>query len=462
MYQCVWYRKDLRVGDHPALTQAMQQGPTVALFVHTPEQWQQHHMATRQRHFIESNLVALRAQLAELNVPLLEVNWQDFANTEQNLANWCQANQIGAVHCHQEPELNERRRDAAVSERLSAVGIDFHQYHGDCLLPYGAVTNQSGAMYRRFTPYRNAAVKLMAGQAMTVLPVPVAQAPLSVKSQELAKDHQDLLWPAGEGEASKRLTAFAVAKAVDYQTARDTPSIDGTSSLSPYLALGVISPKQCLAALISHTDNPFLAPESGAFSWLNELIWRDFYRHLLVACPSLSKGLPFVEKGRMIRWNNDPEQFKAWCRGETGYPLVDAAMRQLLQTGWMHNRLRMVVASFLTKHLMIDWRWGERFFSEHLVDGDLAANNGGWQWSASTGCDAQPYFRMFNPIRQSEKFDPKGIFIRNLIQPLGHLTNQQVHMPDESVRPAGYPPPLVEHSWARARALDHFSVLGKS
>jgi deoxyribodipyrimidine photo-lyase len=211
---------------------------------------------------------------------------------------------------------------------------------------------------------------------------------------------------------------------------------------------------------------------SPAKTWLNELIWREFYRHLLVAFPRLSRGQNFNLLGKNIQWRNDADEFSAWCKGQTGYPIVDAAMRQLNQTGWMHNRLRMVVASFLTKHLLIDWRWGEKYFRQHLIDGDLAANNGGWQWSAGTGCDAQPYFRVFNPMAQSSKFDPDASFIKQYVPEVANWPLKTIHQPQSvanSVPSASlfdqaqpeYPSPIVEHAMARKRAIEVLSSLKK-
>jgi deoxyribodipyrimidine photo-lyase len=198
------------------------------------------------------------------------------------------------------------------------------------------------------------------------------------------------------------------------------------------------------------------ASDSGHFVWLNELIWRDFYRHLLYHFPRLSQEQNFNQKYNSMQWLNNKSHFSLWCQGQTGYPIVDAAMRQLNQTGWMHNRLRMIVASFLTKHLLIDWRWGERYFMSKLIDGDLAANNGGWQWAASTGCDAQPYFRIFNPIRQSERFDLKGAFIRKYLPELKDVPDNKIHFPHDFIEASAmqcYWPAMVDHKAARARAL---------
>ena len=209
-----------------------------------------------------------------------------------------------------------------------------------------------------------------------------------------------------------------------------------------------------------HNVPNILDKQSGAeFAWLNQIVWRDFYRHLLYHYPNLCKHTNFNQKYDALDWPNNPFLFKAWCEGKTGYPIVDAAMRQLVQTGWMHNRLRMIVASFLTKHLLIDWRIGEAFFAKHLIDYDLANNNGGWQWAAGTGCDAQPYFRIFNPITQSQKFDPEGTFIRKYVPELNRFSNKDIHFPHKVIKSEKlnvYWPAIVDHKTARQNALDFY------
>ncbi|MFC7001925.1 cryptochrome/photolyase family protein [Pseudobowmanella zhangzhouensis] len=222
-------------------------------------------------------------------------------------------------------------------------------------------------------------------------------------------------WPAGEQLAQQQLQRFVHEAIRDYKQTRDFPAQDNTSRLSAYQAVGALSTMQCLRAALAENNGELDSGNEGIVTWINELIWRDFYRHLLVAYPDLCKHKAFKSDTDRLPWKHDEDKFQRWCEGNTGYPIVDAAMRQMNQTGWMHNRLRMIVAMFLTKHLFIDWRWGERYFMQKLVDGDLASNNGGWQWSASTGCDAVPYFRIFNPVTQSERFDPKGDFIRNYV-----------------------------------------------
>lgn len=239
-----------------------------------------------------------------------------------------------------------------------------------------------------------------------------------------------------------------------YDQARDFPAVAGTSGLSPYLAIGALSSRMCLAGVISAEQS------RGGTTWKNELLWRDFYHHLMFFIPDLSRQACFHAWGDRLVWDDNPELLAAWQAGETGYPIVDAAMRQLNQTGWMHNRLRMIVASFLTKDLHIDWRHGQAYFMRHLVDGDFPANNGGWQWSASTGCDAQPYFRIFNPVSQGKKFDPGGRFVRAWIPELEAVPDRYVHCPwtwKGSTQSSAYPPPIVDHAKARLVALQRYS-----
>jgi deoxyribodipyrimidine photo-lyase len=251
-----------------------------------------------------------------------------------------------------------------------------------------------------------------------------------------------------------------------YASGRDRLDLDGTSRLSPYLRFGMVSGRQAVVrALQAIEAAPDEAAREGARTWLDELIWREFYVSILHHFPEVRQG-NFRAEYDHLRWENDEGAFDAWCRGQTGYPVVDAAMRQLVQTGWMHNRGRMIVASFLVKDLLIDWRWGERHFMQHLVDGDPAANNGGWQWSAGTGTDAAPYFRIFNPVRQGEKHDPDGGYVRRWVPELADVPEQYLHapweMPSDLQQEVGcvigrdYPAPVIDHGWARKRTLEAF------
>jgi len=273
-------------------------------------------------------------------------------------------------------------------------------------------------------------------------------------------------WPAGEREALRRLDRFVEERIERYDVDRDHPAIEATSTLSPYLACGVISPRQCLAAVADVHEGSIDTTGAGAKTWISELVWREFYRHVLFGFPRVCRGRPFKPETEALNWCDDSDAFRAWCEGRTGVPIVDAAMRQLARTGWMHNRLRMIVAMYLTKDLFVDWREGERFFMHQLVDGDFANNNGGWQWSASTGTDAAPYFRVFNPTSQSRRYDSHGEFIRTWCPELQHLDDRSIHEPASlsAERRGGldYPAPLVDHAEARRRTLAEWGRISRA
>lgn len=297
------------------------------------------------------------------------------------------------------------------------------------------------------------------------------QAPLQIQSDPIPQHVEGFEkperalqahWPAGEAEAQGRLSRFLDETIDDYQQLRDLPAKPGTSQLSAYLAAGVISPRQCLHGALASNRGEFDSGSAGVQTWINELLWREFYKHILTGYPQVSRHRAFRAQTEALPWRDAPADLEAWEQGRTGFPIIDAAMRQLLHTGWMHNRLRMVVAMFLSKNLLIDWRKGERYFMRHLIDGDLAANNGGWQWSASTGTDAVPYFRIFNPISQSQRFDPQGRFIRHWLPELRDLDDKTIHEPvkhrdlfDNNL----YHCPMVNLSSSRQRALEAFKGL---
>jgi deoxyribodipyrimidine photo-lyase len=251
-----------------------------------------------------------------------------------------------------------------------------------------------------------------------------------------------------ETELRERGVPLLYVEVPSYREQRDVPSVDGTSRLSPALAAGALSIRECWRRA------PWQESE-GALVWQNELLWRDFYKYVMWHYPHVCKKLAWRGDVGHVPWRHDDKEFRQWCDGRTGIPIIDAAMRQLQHSGWMHNRLRMLTAMFLTKHLLIDWRWGERWFMQHLIDGDFAANNGGWQWSASTGTDAAPYFRVFNPVTQSRRFDPDGTFIRKYVPELAGLDNAAIHDPG-LLRPDDYPAPIIDLAFGRERALTAF------
>ncbi|MDH3686719.1 MAG: DNA photolyase family protein, partial [Myxococcales bacterium] len=262
---------------------------------------------------------------------------------------------------------------------------------------------------------------------------------------------------AGEAAALQRLRSFLDRHVEAYEKARDFPALDATSRLSPYLRFGALSIRRCIqeAQKAAERDS---SKRAGTAKWLDELVWREFYHAILDVHPRVLRG-SFRREYDSLEWVNDEAEFAAWCAGRTGYPFVDAAMRQLLATGFMHNRARMVTASFLTKDLLVDWRWGERFFMSRLLDGDPASNNGGWQWAASTGTDAQPYFRIFNPVAQGERFDPEGEYVRRWVPELAGFSGKSAHRPwEQPLLAPDYPAPIVDHAERRKLALERFKA----
>lgn len=475
LLQLVWLRSDLRVHDNTALAAAAARGPVVAVVAPCYAQWRQHGHGANKLDFLRRGLHVLQQALAGYHIPLKILDCDTFAEVPDALASLCSSLNVAALHFNDEYAVNERARDTEVRQRLIDMNIRLHHYTDMIAFAPGELLTGKGDYYGVFTPFSKRWHKEVDARRLEVQSAPAVQAvPSDTDGQPINGDAipplpEDLpspvdasLWPAGEDAAQERLERFMTFRARRYHDQRDLPATRGTSELSAYLALGMISARQCYAAV--RAENGSISDgDVGLTSWVNELIWREFYQHILVGFPRVNRHRPFQRHTEALTWRDDDAGFDAWCEGRTGYPLVDAAMRQLASTGWMHNRLRMVTAMFLTKHLLIDWRRGEAFFMTHLVDGELGANNGGWQWAASTGTDAAPYFRIFNPTTQGERFDKDADFIANLVPELSSLPAKHRHQPsDEDRHACGYPRPIVDHKAARLRALDTFKALSKS
>ena len=468
----IWFRKDLRINDNPALTNAIDNTieskmksatgnePCKALFISTPKQWQQHHMAPIQADFIERHLNFLALQLADVGIELEHIEATDYTDQISLLLRYCEEHQIDHIYANSEVEINEQDRDKTLFKKIEKRSVSFQLFEADVIVNKGQVLKADNSMYKVFTPFRNAWVSQLI-KHYVFINKPSKLVHNKIKNVKTITLNTPKIcsqkWPLVSNVLSHVIPSFIEDKHDEYKQYRDFPALKGTSGLSPYLAIGAISPKALLMHVLHKHPHLLDNPKAEHFCWVNELAWRDFYKHLLFHFPDLCKHRNFQKKYDGVIWSNTPENFKAWCEGRTGYPLVDAAMKQLVSTGWMHNRLRMVVASFLTKHLLIDWRLGERFFMEHLIDGDLSANNGGWQWAASTGCDAQPYFRIFNPITQSERFDPDGSFIKKYITELKEVPAKHIHFPHKYLasinKSAIYHESIVDHKIARLDAL---------
>lgn len=467
-----WFRADLRLADNTALYHAMQESSELmTVFILTSKTWQRHDAASCKIQFILNNLQSLSESLAKKGIPLLIRETDYFSECPQLLEQLCDECKINALYFNKQYELDELRRDKLVLKQLQTKVV-VKSYDDQCILAPGLVKSKQEQPLQIFTPFKKTwltiADEISAWQS-SKMPNKIFQT--TIKSNPIPKLTEWKtrinmeLWPAGEQAAGNRLKQFCSSQLSTYHEDRDFPCKNSTSQLSPYLAQGVISARQCIMQMMNqHQVNDFkqCQQDKGASIWLSELIWRDFYKHIVFFYPQVCMYKAFRSKTDKLPWNNDPPLYLAWCEGRTGYPLVDAAMRQLNQTGWMHNRLRMVVAMFLSKTLFLDWRLGERYFMQNLIDGDFAANNGGWQWSASTGTDAVPYFRIFNPTTQSQRFDPNGEFIKQFCPELSKLDHKSIHEPfqygikDDQIN---YPKPIVSYGKMREKVINLFKEI---
>ena len=473
----VWLRRDLRADDNAALHHALKRARRVhCVFVFdTTILDRLQDRDDRRVEFILASLIEFDGRLAELSRAAggggsgVIVRHGDPIDRIPALAL-----ELGAaeVHCNRDYEPDAVRRDDEVGQRLGQAGIALRTHKDQVIFEKDEVLTRDGRPYAVYTPYRRAwMARFGAGEAAcpyridglagSLAPKPAGEAlPRLTDIGFEPSDLAALPIAPGSGGGQVLLAEFE-ARMARYHEARDFPSVKGVSYLSVHLRFGTVSIRALVRAALAR-------PGEGARCWLGELIWREFYQQLLWHHPRVVDRA-FKPAFDAIHWEDDPAGFDAWCQGRTGYPLVDAAMRQLNGTGYMHNRLRMVAASFLTKDLGIDWRLGERYFARRLNDYDLAANNGGWQWAASTGCDAQPWFRIFNPVTQSRKFDADGRFIRRYLPELADVPQRFVHAPWEMTeaqqRASGcvlgrdYPRPIVDHAEARSRTLARFEAV---
>lgn len=468
MRMMMWFREDLRISDNTALYYASRAAKNglIAVYVISPQDWRQHTVAANRVDFILRNLHVLAESLEALNIPLVILHAEFSKKIPQLLLDFAENNQVNSLYFNQQYEIDEIRRDEKIVTLFRKNKIQVNFYTDQVVIAPGQVLTAAGNFYSIFTPFKKTWLKKVKemGQ-IQVLPKPKKQnlidvvtsvIPQQIPGFQVTLDSK--LWPAGEQEAKLRLRQFIKSQIMDYDKTRDFPAKNGTSCLSPYLAAGVLSPRQCFTSAQKINRGQLSVGKKGVVTWVNELIWREYYKHVLFGFPWVSKNRPFKLATEKIVWNTNLEQFKLWCEGRTGFPIVDAAMRQLKELGWMHNRLRMIVAMFLVKDLGIDWRLGEHYFMQHLIDGDLAANNGGWQWAASTGTDAAPYFRIFNPMTQSKRFDPEGMFIKQYCPELAALNAKEIHEPAKSKIALDYPQPIVDHRAARERILKMFKI----
>jgi deoxyribodipyrimidine photo-lyase len=470
--QLIWFRCDLRTHDNTALAAACKAGPTLAVYLASPKQWQEHDDAPAKVDFWRRNLVELSADLEALGIPLLFKTVDHWHEAPAALEKICRAHKVDAVHYNDEYGVNERQRDQAVAAYLDSLDIDSHGYLDQLFFEPGSVLTKSGRYFQVFGQFRKVCYERFHQSLPAIVPRPRQQERPPIDSDAIPAHFRGYsapskaisdFWPAGEKEARKRLQHFASGPIEDYLGERDLPAHPGTSQMSAYLTAGVVSPRQCLHAALNSNQGEFQSGNQGAVTWVSQLCWREFYKHILVGYPRVSMHRAFRQETEALRWRDAPDDLLAWQEGRTGIPIIDAAMRQLVSVGWMHNRLRMLTAMFLSKNLLIDWREGERFFMQHLVDGELSNNNGGWQWCSSTGTDASPYFRVFNAVTQSAKFDTQGVFIRHWVPELEKMSSKDIHDPSQVAGLTGtartYPKPIVDLKESRARALAAFRSL---
>ncbi|MEN9538222.1 MAG: hypothetical protein RLZZ126_457 [Pseudomonadota bacterium] len=467
-----WFRRDLRLNDHAALHAALSRHDQVfCVFVFDVDILQpmlrRNGGASRQVAFMHACLHDLAEVLRLKGSQLLFIH----GRPTEEIPRLVDRLQVSCVYAARDYEPQAIARDLQVMRQLNAARREFFLVKDQVVFDRDEVLTQSGTPFGVFTPYKNAWLKKLlpshledfgTSSLWQHLAPPVESDGMPVLQQlptlaELgfgAAAALAMKLPIGPDGAQSLLDDFGPRMKV-YKAARDFPAVKGPSYLSAHLRFGTVSIRHLVRS--AQAD-----PSEGSQTWLSELIWREFYQMILWHHPHVV-GHCYKPALDALRWDDAPHLLAAWCEGRTGYPLVDAAMRQLNQTGYMHNRLRMVTASFLTKDLGVDWRLGEAYFADQLIDFDLAANNGGWQWAASTGCDAQPWFRIFNPITQSEKFDPKGQFIRRYVPELVDVPDAHIHAPWLMPHlPRNYPAPVVDHATARQTTLARFDAIRAS
>lgn len=525
-----WVRnRDLRIHDNRALAHASslaekrrkagKGGNLIALYVISPGDFRAHDRGARRVDFIIRALKTLRDQFNHLHIPLVVLTVEPRTAIPDRVFELCEQWGVTQLCSNIEYEVDELWRDAKMVRMASKHNLAFTLLHDSYVVPPGRVLTNDGRPYSVFSPWNRRWTDAIAKDMSLIEASPDPEP----NDESIRKDDKlgplfDLsklggdfglpdevpgfkcedakymakLWPVSADAASRVLDNFIQGKGgrvvldspadepdsenvgpnakqsrlARYADGRNLMSENGTSRISPYLAAGLVSPRECLRRTKELTKNRLhVGRDSGPAMWNTEISFRDFYGHVLAAWPKVCMGHAFITKFESVVWETDPAMLQAWKEGKTGYPIVDAAQRQCIQQGYIHNRGRMITAMFLTKHLLQDWRLGERHFNLNFIDQDFASNNGGWQWSASTGTDPQPYFRIFNPLSQSEKSDPDGDYIRHFVPELKNVKGKAIHDPYGRLSPAefkklGYPKPIVEHKFARERALRRFKTPG--
>ena len=468
MKSIIWFRNDLRLDDNPSLREACKNSSELlAIFLYSNDQLEKHNEANVKIDFLIKNLQCLNVSLQKLNIPLTIINSEGFEQDPDIILNLAKERNVEKVFINKQFGNDEQNRDKRARELLNAANIKTEFFNDQIVYEAGSIRTGQDNPYSVFTPFKR---KWVESFDMEFLDIDYDYAPQKNIDLESNFDGFDFkheiihkvdmsLWPVGEEHAKNRLVDFLENRAVNYSKDRNDPIKDGTSRMSPYLALGVISSKRCILEGLKLNNFEFNSGNSGITKWIDEIVWREFYRNIMFSFPKVGRNQPFQDFSKSIQWRFEETELHAWKTGMTGFPIIDAAMRQLLHEGWMHNRLRMVVAMFFTKNMLHDWRLGEAYFMQNLIDGDFSSNNGGWQWSSSTGTDAAPYFRIFNPITQSTNFDKEGLFIKKYVPELKDLDKSVIHDPPKEHRKyCGYPDQILDLKTSRLRAIDAFKA----
>jgi deoxyribodipyrimidine photo-lyase len=460
------FSEDLRINDNKALYEAsLDQNGLVALFIIDKEKNKDHGDSLAKLKLKLLGLEKIKNSLISLNISLKILYSEKISDEPRDILNFCRSNGIKKIFLNSEYPFNEKQRNKNLEEICLQHHISYREFNSQLIDPDN-IKNNSGLPFKVFTPYSKKMRSLITPDILSETPAPIKQINRILHQdeipqfqdaydQELNFSFDDL--PITESSAIQKLDDFVDSSIQNYKELRDIPSLSATSNLSSSFAIGLISSKQAINLVLERLPDEI---GTGQFTWITEIIWREFYKYITYHFSHVSKGKCFNPKYDHILWREDEESFINWCEGKTGIPIIDAAMRQLNERKWMHNRLRMITAMFLSKNLLVDWRKGERYFMENLIDGDFCSNNGGWQWSASTGVDASPYFRIFNPITQSEKFDPDGKFIKNFVPELVECPSNEIHNPSKEIRSSlNYPEMIVDLKSSRLRAIDAFKSI---
>ena len=460
----VLLRQDIRLDDNPALKNAFEENQEVhALYIYSLDQLKSHNESDIKISFLIENIKILDDELDKLNVGLSIIKTNGFESDPIEIYSFFEEHNFDTLYFNNTFGEDENSRDVNIKKLFDENSLSYKTFTDQILFEPGSIRTIENKPYSVFTPFKR---KWLESFNIDLLDIEYKYVPKNKKILNSnindfqfngPNDSRLSQWELGEEGAKKILKNFLKNKVKRYNEDRNDPIIEGTSRISPYLALGILSSKRCILEALKLNDLDIYSGNKGVLKWIDEIVWREFYRNIMHSFPKVSKGKPFQDYTDNINWRYDESEFNAWKNGRTGFPIIDAAMRQMHKEGWMHNRLRMVVAMFFTKNMLHDWRLGEKYFMESLIDGDFSSNNGGWQWSASTGTDAAPYFRIFNPITQSKNFDKNGDFIKKYIPELRDLAASVIHEPPSNIREhLNYPKPILDLKYSRLRAIEAF------